>query len=101
MEDAVRRYVRVDVPRVRPNRMRVRSLVDHQAAIVAVETGLNAVRWGEYGRDYLEIVRRVGTRPACEHIVRITGLDARLAWSEPARRRRVLAGHALGPVVAD
>src|SRR5438445_10749519 len=75
MGDAIQRE-RIEVARIRPDGMRLRSYLQDQSAVVAVEPGLDAVRGWEDGRDHLEVERRVQPRSAGQDIVGVFGSHA-------------------------
>ena len=75
MGDAIQRE-RVEVARIRPDGMRLRSYLQDQSAVVAVEPGLDAVRRQEDGRDHLEVERCVRTGSARQNIVGVFGSHA-------------------------
>src|SRR5437879_13387283 len=87
--------------------MRFASLRDHEAAVVAVESRLDSVRRTERRSHDLELERQTEVRTAAQDVVAHAGLVCRGAAGrgrperEPAGRRRVLVGDALGAVVAD
>src|SRR5947209_14980664 len=72
-------WERVDATRIGPDRMRLGALVDRDAAVVAVEAGLDAVRRREHRRDAGELVWRLASGSARQDVVGIPRAHAGLA----------------------
>src|SRR5229473_8315404 len=100
VDDPVQRRKRIDVARIRPNRM---SDVadDRQAAIVAVKPGLDAIGRGKDGREDVEAERQHGCSASSQDIVGIALLYAGLRRREPARRGVILVRHTLATIIAN
>ena len=102
---------RVLVAGVGPDRVRLVAVVDDQSAVVAVDAGLDAVRWCEHRRQDVEGVGQLLAPAAGEDVVGVgqagAGVAGRrvaslvgVAGGEPGRRCGVLIRDPPGPVVA-
>lgn len=102
---------RVLVAGVGPDRVRLVAVVDDQSAVVAVEAGLDAVRWCEHRRQDVEGVGQLLAPAAGGDVVGVgqagAGVAGRrvaslvgVAGGEPGRRCGVLIRDPPGPVVA-
>src|SRR2546425_5951195 len=66
-------WIRIEVARVRPDRVRGGTRVDRQTAVVAVKAALDAVRRREDRREDPEVVGRPTAPTAGQHIVGVAG----------------------------